>query len=66
MDVLLSFVGAQRIGLISLLESTITPLTEEDWEEENIPTEFATLLKPLQSEQTSAFRLYCDLAVISL
>ncbi|KAH6985125.1 fungal-specific transcription factor domain-containing protein [Ilyonectria destructans] len=62
-DVLLSFVGIQRIGLLSQLDCTIIPLTEQDWEVEDIPENLKSLLKPITSRQRLAFISYCDLAV---
>ncbi|KAH6985200.1 hypothetical protein EDB80DRAFT_733532 [Ilyonectria destructans] len=62
-DVLLSFVGTQRIGVLSQLDCTITPLTEQDWDVEDIPENLKSLLKPITNRQRLAFISYCDLAV---
>ncbi|KAM5359977.1 hypothetical protein ACJZ2D_014071 [Fusarium nematophilum] len=62
-DVHFTYIGAQRTGLVSQLKCNLTPLTPQDWEPETIPDGCDSLLKPLKSQQISAFISYCQLAV---
>lgn len=62
-DVHFTSIGAQRTSLVSQLKCNLTPLTLQDWEPETIPEDCASLLKPLKSQQMSAFISFCQLAV---
>ncbi|UPL02224.1 hypothetical protein LCI18_013158 [Fusarium solani-melongenae] len=62
-DVLYSFMGFQRIGLLSRVDCAIAPLSEQDWEVEHIPEDLKSLLKPTTRQQRSTFVSYCSLAL---
>ncbi|KAJ3549754.1 hypothetical protein NM208_g329 [Fusarium decemcellulare] len=57
-DVLFSLMGFQRIGLLSRVDCTIVPLSDQDWEVENIPDKFKSVLKPITKEQKLTFVCY--------
>ncbi|RSL82428.1 hypothetical protein CEP51_005176 [Fusarium floridanum] len=62
-DVHFTYIGAQRTSLVSQLKCNLTLLTPQDWEPEIIPEDCSSLLKPLKSQQMSAFISSCQLAV---
>ncbi|KAH7127316.1 fungal-specific transcription factor domain-containing protein [Dactylonectria macrodidyma] len=62
-DVHFTVIGVQRTSLVSQLKCNITPLTAQDWDAENIPEDFTSILKPVTNRQISAFISYCQLAV---